>query len=44
MHSSCSGETKTDEDRKARNDLYILLLLLLVVEVEVVLMRAAPYV
>jgi len=39
MDSSCSGETKTDEERKARNGLYILLLLL-----EVVLMRAAPYV
>jgi len=36
-------ETKTDEDRKARNGLYILLLLLLLLLlVEVVLMRAAP--
>jgi predicted nucleic acid-binding Zn ribbon protein len=48
MHSSCSGETKIDEDRKARNGLYILLLLLLLLllmlVVEVVLMRAASYV
>jgi hypothetical protein len=40
MHSSCSGETKTDEDGKARIGSYILLLLLLELE----LTRASPYV
>jgi hypothetical protein len=44
MHSSCFLETKTDEERKDRNGLHILLLLLLLVVVQVMLMGAATYV